>query len=227
MNPIFFIIAIIILIIILLILFYPFFYSKFNKWKIEIEKQKQLEIEKQNNILKQKRELEFARLEKIRKIAIKEKEERLKIVKDKEVVENNSKFKKIFESKYKNARIFHEVQYTGNYRIPISDYHNYDLNIQGISFFIDNLKFSKGIGKIEVRHNNFEDTQFDIYDLEIIDGFAILKQSLRNKNLTPRNDYSSTLRKVFLTIRENSFNGINTNIVHKITFTPYSALDWK
>ena len=226
MNLIIFTIALIILIIIL-ILFYPFFYSKVNEWKLEIQKQKELEIEKQKNIAKQKKELEYARLQKIRNIAIKEKEERLKILKDKQVVENNSNFKKIFEGKYKNARIYHEVQYTGIYRIPISDYHNYDLNIQGISFFIDNLKYAKGIGKIEVRHDNFEDAQFDIYDLEMIDGFAILKQSLKNKNLTPRNDYSSTLRKVFLTIRENTFIGINTNIVHTIIFTPYSALDWK
>lgn len=226
MNPITFIIAAIILIIILII-FYPFFLLTVNKWKLKNRKQKEEENEKQKKIAKQKRELELSRLEKIRIVALKEKEERLKILKDKQVIDNNSKFKTNFSEKYNNARIYHEVQYTGNYRIPIADYDNYDLNIQGISFFIDNIKFTKGIGKIEVRHNNFEDTQFDIYDLEIIDGFAVLRHRLKNKNTTPRNDYSTTFRKVFLTIRENTFNGINTNIVHEIKFTPFSILDWK
>ena len=95
MNLIIFTIALIILIIIL-ILFYPFFYSKVNEWKLEIQKQKELEIEKQKNIAKQKKELEYARLQKIRNIAIKEKEERLKILKDSIMIKILKIIKKCF-----------------------------------------------------------------------------------------------------------------------------------
>ena len=96
-----------------------------------------------------------------------------------------------------------------------------------MSFFIDNLKSAKGIGKIEVRQNSFDDEDYDNYDLEIIDGFVILKQQLKNKNTTPRKDYNSTFRELYLTIKENSFPNIKSGIVHFIRFTPYSVLDWK
>lgn len=158
---------------------------------------------------------------------LKESAERLKKARDKVVSDNNDKYKIIFSDKYENARINHEVQYTGVYRIPIADYNNYDLNIHGLSFFIDNIKSAKGHGEIEVRHNSFEDDKFDSFNLEIIDGFAILDQRLKNKNITPRQDYSSTFRPIYLTIRENSFKGINTSLVHNVRFTPYSIYDWK
>lgn len=208
-------------------IFYPFFNSSLIKWKLNLKKQRELEIEIQKKIAKEKRDLETARIIIMQNIARKEKEERLKIAKDKEVSENNKKYKTNFLNKNNDARISHEVQYTGAYRIPISDYDNYNLNIHGITFFIDNLKYAKGKGEIEVRHNSFEDTQFDIYNLEIIDGFAILNQRLKNKNITPRKDHSTTFRQVFLTIRENTFDSIKTNVVHNICYTPYSVLDWK
>ena len=216
-----------VILILFLIIYYPFFKSSLIKWKLNLNKQRELEIEIQKKIAKEKRDLEAARIIKMQNIARKEKEERLKIAKDKEVSENNKKYKTNFLDKNNDARISHEVQYTGAYRIPISDYDNYNLNIHGIIFFIDNLKCAKGKGEIEVRHNSFEDTQFDIYNLEIIDGFAILNQRLKNKNITPRKDHSTTFRQVFLTIRENTFDGIKTNVVHNIYFTPYSVLDWK
>ena len=216
-----------ILLIISLIFLYPYARAALYKWNLNIKKRREAEIEMQNQIAKQKREIESARLAKIRAVALKENEERLKITKEKQVNENNAKFKTALSGKYNNARIHHEVQYTGEYRIPIADYSNYDLNIQGISFFIDNLKFTKGRGQIEVRHYSFEDVEFDTYNLEMIDGFSILNQRLKSKNTLPRKDYSSTYREVYLTIRENSFDGINSGIVHKITFTPFSILDWK
>src|SRR5690606_7973534 len=128
---------------------------------------------------------ELARLERQKSIEIKERNERLKKAKDNEVSINNSKYKEMFFGKYENARFRGEVQYTGAYRVPIAQYYNYDLNIQGLSFFIDNVKSAKGKGKIEVRQNSFEDDDYDTYDLEIIDGFAILNQELKNKNNTP------------------------------------------
>jgi hypothetical protein len=216
-----------ILLILSLIILYPHLRAAIYKWNLNYKKRREAEIEIQNQIAKQKREIESARIAKIRAVALKENEERLKIAKEKQVNENNAKLKTALSGKYINARIHHEVQYTGAYRIPIADYSNYDLNIQGISFFIDNLKFIEGRGQIEVRHYNFEDVEFDIYNLEMIDGFAILNQRLKSKSTLPRKDHSSTYRQVYLTIRENSFEGINSGIVHKITYTPFSILDWK
>ena len=92
---------------------------------------------------------------------------------------------------------------------------------------LDNLKFTKGRGQIEVRHYSFEDVEFDTYNLEMIDGFSILNQRLKIKNTLPRKDYSSTYRQVYLTIIETLFDGINSGIVHKITFNPFSILDWE
>ena len=65
--------------------------------------------------------------------------EHLKKIKNTDIDANNSTYKGNFNKKYNNARIYHEVQYAGSYRIPIADYSNYDLNIHGYSFFIDNL----------------------------------------------------------------------------------------
>ena len=215
------------ILLLLLVILFPRIHSSFNEWKKQkkIEKEAKLKIEKE--LARIARQNELARLERQKAIAITERNERLKKAKNEEVSINNSKYKSIFSDKYVNARIYHEVQYTGAYRIPISDYDNYDLNIHGISFFIDNEKSAKGKGKIEVRHNCFEDDEFDTYDLEIKDGFAILNQRLKNKNIKLRKDYSSTFRQVYLTIRENSFEDINTGIVHNIIFTPFSILDWK
>lgn len=220
-------IIVVLFVILVLIIFYSNIRTAIYKWKSNNKKQRESKIEIQNQIAKQKTEIESARLAKLRAIAFKEKEEKSKIAKDEQVYVNNEKYKSSISDKYKNARIFHEVQYKGGYLIPIADYSNYDLNIQGISFFIDNLKIAKGQGEIEVRHYSFEDVECDTYNLEMIDGFAILNQGLRSKNNSPRKDYSTTYRHVFITIRENSFEGINTGIVHKITFTPYSILDWK
>lgn len=222
-----FLLIVFILLILSLIILYPHLRAAIYKLNLNYKKRREAEIEIQNQIAKQKREIESARIAKVRAVALKENEERLKIAKEKQVNENNAKLKNALSGKYNNARIHHEVQYTGAYRIPIADYSNYDLNIQGISFFIDNLKFTQGRGQIEVRHYNFEDVEFDTYNLEMIDGFAILNQILKSKSTLPRKDHSSTYRQVYLTIKENSFEGINSGIVHKITYTPFSILDWK
>jgi hypothetical protein len=147
--------------------------------------------------------------------------------KNKEVVENNSKYKEIFKRKYNSAWMRNEVQYTGFYRIPISDYDNYDLNIHGYSFFIDNLKNTTGKGKMEVRKNSFEDIDFEMYNLEIIDGFAIFNKKLYQEKQNNEQRFFNKYKKVYITIDENSFANINTGIIHYIIFTPYSVLDWK
>lgn len=212
---------------VLIVILSPLILSSFNEWKMKKELEKDAKIKRENERAQIAKQKELAQIERQRANAIKERNERLKQEKDKEVNNNNTKYKQMFFGKYKNARFRGEVQYTGAYRIPIAEYFNSDLNIQGLSFFIDNVKSTKGEGKIEVRHNGFEDNEYDTYHLEIIDGFAILNQYLKNKNNTPRKDYSSTFREVYLTIRENSFENINTGIVHNIRFTPYSVLDWK
>lgn len=213
--------------VLLIVIFSPLIRSSFNKWKMKKTIEKEAKIKRENELAQIAKQKELAQIETQKAIAIKERNERLMKEKDKEVSANNTKYMQIVFGKYKNARFRGEVQYTGAYRVSIAEYFNYDLNIQGLSFFIDNVKSTKGKGKIEVRHNSFEDDEYDTYHLEIIDGFAILNQDLKNKSNTPRKDYSSTYRKVYLTIRENSFENINTDIVHNIRFTPYSVLDWK
>jgi hypothetical protein len=212
-------------------LFFIFFFNRirsfFKEWNNLNNIKREARFKKEKELALISRNKELARIERQNAVKIKERNESLKKVKDEEVKINNSKYKSIFTNKYENARIYHEVQYTGAYRLPISDYDNYDLKIHGISFFIDNIKSEKGKGKIEVRHNSFEDHEFDTYNLEIIDGFAILNEPLKNKNNTPRKDYTSTHRQVYLIIRENSFKDINTGIIHKIIYTPFSILDWK
>lgn len=214
------------ILILLIVILSPIIRLSFNEWKMKKKIERDTKIKRENELAQIAKQKELAQIEKQKAIAIKERNEKLKKEKDKEVSTNNTKYMQMTLS-YKNARFRGEVQYTGAYRIPIAQYFNYDLNIQGLSFFIDNVKSTKGKGKIEVRHNSFEDNEYDTYHLEIIDGFAILNQELKNKNNTPRKDYSSTYREVYLTIKENSFENINTGIVHNITFTPYSILDWK
>jgi hypothetical protein len=210
-----------------IVFLFPYIRSSFNEWKKEKKIERDAKINREKELAQIEKQKELARLERQKAIAIKERNESLKKVKDKEVSINNSKFKEMFSGKYKNARLRGEVQYTGAYRLPIAEYSNIDLNIYGLSFFIDNVKSAKGKGKIEVRQNSFEDDDYDTYHLEIMDGFAILNQYLKNKNNTPRKDHSSVYREVYLTVRENSFENINTGIVHNIKFTPYSILDWK
>ncbi|MEB3123862.1 MAG: hypothetical protein VKL41_21880 [Snowella sp.] len=205
----------------------PLIRSSFFEYRNRKKKERDAKIKRRNELAQIVKQNELDQFERQKAIAIREQNERLKYKKDKEVSGNNIKYIQIVLGKYKNARFRGEVQYTGAYRIPIAEYYNYDLNIQGLSFFIDNVKSTKGKGKIEVRHNSFDDTECDTYFLEIIDGFAVLNQDLKNKNRTPRKNYSSTYREVYLTIRENSFENINTGIVHNIKFTPYSVLDWK
>ena len=211
----------------ILVLLFPRIRSFLMEWKNKKNINREAKIKKQKELAFIAKQKELARIERQKSIEIKERNERLKKIKDQEVSINNSKYKVTFSRKYENARIYHEVQYTGEYRLPIADYNNYDLNIHGVSFFIDNVKSAKGEGVIEVRHNSFEDREFDTYNLVIIDGFAILNQRLKNKNTTPRKDYSSTYRQLYITIRENSFEDINTGIVHNFRFTPFSILDWK
>lgn len=214
--------------VLLLVIFSPRIRSSYKEWKKKNKIEREAKIKKEKELARIAKQKELARLERQKAIAIKEQKERLKIAKDKEVSINNSKFKDMFYGKYDRARFRGEVQYMGAYRIPIAEYYNYDLNIyDGLSFFIDNVKYTKSKGKVEVRQNSFEDYEFDTHNLEIIDGFAILNQPLRNKNITPRKDHSSVYRPIYLTIRENSFGHINTGIVHNIRFTPYSVLDWK
>ncbi len=207
-----------------LVIYFPSFRTSFNKWKNKIKIERETELITKQELAKLKKEKELAELDKARALATKERNERLKKAKDEEVDKNNSTYKSMFSSKYENARIYHEVQYTGAYRVPIADYWNNDLNIHndGLSFFIDNLKSAQGKGQLEVRHNSFEDNDFDTYSLEIIDGFAILDKRLKTKNHPyPFQDY------FYFTIRENSFEDIKTGIIHNIRFTPYRASDWK
>ncbi len=213
--------------VLLIIIRSPLFRSIFSEWKMKKKIERDAKIKRDNYLAQIAKQKELAEIERQKAIANKERNERLKKDKDKVVITNNRKYIQMFSGKYENARFRGEVQYTGAYRIPIAQYFNYDLNIQGLSFFIDNVKSSKGKGKIEVRHNSFEDNEYDTYLLKIIDGFAILDQVLKNKNYTQRRDHSSTYREVYLTIRENSFENIETGIVHNIRFTPYSVLDWK
>lgn len=215
------------ILIISVVIVYPYIRSSFNEWKNKQTIEKEARIKREYELNRIKREREIAQLERQKAIATKERAERKKNEKNKEVRANNLKHKDIVSRKYQNARIYHEVLYTGEYLVPISDYNNYDLKINGISFFIDNVKSAGGNGKLEVRNNSFEDEEFEIHTLEIIDGFAILNQQLRNKSITPRKNHSSTYREVYLTIRENSFKDINTGIIHNIKFTPFSILDWK
>ena len=215
------------ILVLLLVILSPLIRSSFKEWKMKKKIERDAKIKRENELAQIAKQKELAQIERQKAIAIKERNERLKKEKDKEVITNNTKYKQMFFGKYTNARFRGEVQYTGAYRIPIAQYFNYDLSIQGLSFFIDNVKSTKGKGKVEVRHNSFEDSEYDTYHLEIIDGFAILNQDLKNKSNTPRKDYSSTYREVYLTIRENSFENISTGIVHNIRFTPYSVLDWK
>ena len=217
----------ILILVLLIIIRSPLIRSSFSEWKMKKKIERDAKIKRENYLAQIAKQNELAQIERQNAIAIKERNERLKKEKDKEVNTNNRKYIQMFFGKYENARFRGEVQYTGAYRIPIAQYFNYDLNIQGLSFFIDNIKSTKGKGIIEVRHNSFEDNEYDTYHLKIIDGFAILNQELKNKNTTPRKDYSSTYREVYLTIRENSFENINTGIVHNIRFKPYSVLDWK
>lgn len=153
--------------------------------------------------------------------------EQLKKNKDLEVAKNNSIYKEIFNKKYKTARIYHEVQYSGYYRIPIADYSNYDLNIHGYSFFIDNLKNTVGTGVMEVRKNSFQDADFKIYKLEIIDGFVIFNKNLYYEEKNNEEHFFSKYKRVYITIKENSFTNVKTGIVHNISFTPFSSSDWK
>lgn len=206
----------------------PYFNTFFLEWKKKKNEEREAKIRREFERAKIVKQKEKAQLEKQKAIALKQRNENLRIAKDKEVDNNNRIYKDKLKGKYERARFRGEVQYQGAYRIPIAEYYNYDLNISdGLSFFIDNLKSAKGVGKIEVRQNSFEDEDFDTYILEIIDGFAILKQQLKNKNTTPRKDYRSTFRELYLTIRENSFPNIRTGVIHSIRFTPYSVLDWK
>ncbi len=211
----------------ILVILFPRIRSSFNEYKNKKKIEREDKLKREIELDRIKRQKELAEVERQWAIVKKENDERLKNEKDKKVSINYLKHKDMLSGKYENARIYHEVQYTGAYRLPIADYNNYDLNIHGISFFIDNVKSAKGKGKIEVRHNSFEDDEFDTYNLEIIDGFAILNQHLKNNNTTPRKDYSSTYRPVYLSIRENSFQDTNTGIIHNIIFTPFSILDWK
>jgi hypothetical protein len=222
-----YIITVFSILVLVLVIFLPDIRSSFNKWKKKRKIDREAIIKREKELARIAKQKELARLERQKAIAIKERNERLREVKDKEVSINNSKYKDMFSSKYENARFRGEVLYTGVYRLPIAQYLNYDLNIHGLSFFIDNVKSAKGKGEIEVRQNSFDDDEYDTYLLEVIDGFAILNQDLKNKNNTPRKDYSSVYREVYLTLRENSFENINTGIVHNIKFTPYSVLDWK
>lgn len=153
--------------------------------------------------------------------------EQLKINIDIEVAKNNSSYKEIFNKKYKTARIYNEVQYSGYYRIPIADYSNYDLNIHGYSFFIDNLKNTVGTGVMEVRKNSFQDADFKIYKLEIIDGFVVFNRNLYYEEKNNEEHFFSKYKRVYITIKENSFTNVKTGIVHNISFTPFSSLDWK
>lgn len=216
-----------VILVLLIVIRSPIIRSSFNEWKMKKKIESDAKIKRENDLAQIAKQKEFAHIQRQKAIAIKERNERLKKEKDKEVITNNKKYMQLFFGKYKNARFRGEVQYTGAYRIPIAQYFNYDLNIQGLSFFIDNVKSTNGKGKIEVRYNSFEDDEYETYHLKIIDGFAILNQELKNKNNTPRKDYSSTYREMYLTIRENSFENINTDIVHNIRFVPYSVLDWK
>jgi hypothetical protein len=215
------------ILVLLMVILSPLICSFFNEWKMKKKIERDATIKREIELAQIAKQNELAQIERQRVIANKERNERLKKEKDKEVSTNNTKYMQMFLVKNKNARFRGEVQFTGAYPIPIAQYFNSDLNIQGLSFFIDNVKSTRGKGRIEVRHNSFEDNEYDTYHLVIKDGFAILNQDLKNKNNTPRKDYSSTYREVYLTIRENSFENINTGIVHNIRFTPYSVLDWK
>lgn len=215
------------ILVLLIVILSPLIRTFVNEWKMKKKIERDVKIKQENDLAQIAKQKELAQIERQKATEIKERNERLKKEKDKEECINNRKYIQMFCGKYKNAKFRGEVQYTGAYRIPIAQYFNYDLNIQGLSFFIDNVKSTKGKGKIEVRHNSFEDNEYETYDLKIIEGFAILNQELKNKNNTPRKDYSSTYREVYLTIRENTFENINTGIVHNIRFTPYSVLDWK
>lgn len=215
------------ILVILMVILSPHIRSFLNKWRMKKQIKRDAKGKSDNERAQIAKQKELAQIEKQKAIAIKERYEIRKKEKDKEVSANNKKYMEMYLGKYKNARFRGEVQYIGAYRIPISEHFNHDLNIQGLSFFIDNVKSIQGKGIVEVRHDSFEDNEYDTYPLEIIYGFAILYQELKNKNNTPRKDYSSTYRELYLTIRENSFENINTGIVHNIRFTPYSILDWK
>ncbi len=216
------------ILVLFIIILKPYVSTLFYEWKKKKDEEREVKIRRELECAKITMQKEKAQLEKQKTIALKQRNESLRIAKDKEVDNNNRIYTDKFKGKYVSARFRGEVQYQGAYRIPIAEYYNYDLNINnGLSFFIDNLKSANGIGKIEVRQNSFEDDDFDSYNLEIIDGFAILKQQLKNKNTTPRKDHSSTFRELYLTIRENSFPNIRTGVIHFIRFTPYSVLDWK
>jgi hypothetical protein len=214
--------------VLLIFILKPYVSTLFNEWKKKKNEERQAEIRREIERAKIAKQKAKVRIEKEKADALKQRNESLRIAKDKEVVNNNRLYKEKFKGKYDNARFRGEVQYQGAYRIPIAEYYNYDLNIiDGLSFFIDNLKSAKGIGKIEVRQNSFNDDEYDTYNLEVIDGFTILKQKLINTSTSPRLEYTSTYRELYLTIKENSFSNIRTGVIHFIKFTPYSVLDWK
>lgn len=216
------------ILVLIVIILKPYVSTFYYEWRKKKNEERQAEIRREIESDKIAKQKEKVRLEKEKAVALKQRNESLRIAKDKEVDNNNRIYKDKFKGKYDNARFRGEVQYQGAYRIPIAEYYNYDLNInEGLSFFIDNLKSAKGIGKIEVRQNSFIDDEYDTYNLEVIDGFTILKQKLKNTSTTPRIDYTSTYRELYLTIKENSFPNIRTGVIHLIKFTPYSVLDWK
>jgi hypothetical protein len=208
-----------------LIIFFVFYIPSIRiiyiEWKKKCKIIQEAELKRKLELATLKREKQLAELAKKRDIALKEQNEKLEKAKNEEVLKNNLKYKSEFSRKYENARIYHEVEYSGAYKIPISDYCNYDINIpNGLCFFIDNIKLSKEIGVLEVRQDSFEDIDFDSYKLEIIDGFAIYENHLNNKKHPHK-------RQVYITIRENSFKDINTGLIHNIRYSPYSVSDWK